>query len=215
MKQANNMTIEVILQTFGYLGIFGIIFIETGFLFGIFLPGDSLLFTAGILASSGKNMSIVPVIGSAFAAAILGYIVAYYLGKKFGPKIFNKPDSIFFKKANIDKTHLYFEKFGRKTILFARLIPIIRTIAPVMAGVGQMDYKSYNLYNLLGGLLWTVSMPLIGYYFGKIVPNAEYYIAPIVVLIIVVSAIPTIKHLNDTEDGRRFIRKFMFWKKKK
>lgn len=208
------MSIEVILQNFGYIGIFGIIFLETGFLFGIFLPGDSLLFTAGILASSGTNMSILPVIGAAFSAAILGYLVAYYLGKKLGPKIFNKPDSIIFKKSNVDKTHAYFEKFGKRTILFARLIPIIRTIAPVMAGVGQMDYKIYNLYNILGGLIWTVSMPLIGYYFGKIVPNAEYYIAPIVVLIIVISAIPTIKHLNDTEEGRRFIRKFMFWKKK-
>lgn len=208
------MTIEVILQTFGYLGIFGIIFLETGFLFGVFLPGDSLLFTAGILASSGTNMSIVPVIGSVFAAAILGYLVAYYLGKKLGPKIFNKPDSIFFKKENIDKTHAYFKKFGKRTILFARLIPVIRTIAPVMAGVGQMEYKIYNIYNLLGGLLWAASIPLIGYYFGKIVPNAEYYIAPIVVLIIIVSGIPTIRHLNETEDGRRFIRKFMFWKKK-
>lgn len=209
------MAIETILQNFGYLGIFGIIFLETGFLFGIFLPGDSLLFTAGILASSGTNMLIVPVIGAAFAAAILGYIIAYYTGKKFGPKIFNKPDSLLFKKSNIDKTHAYFEKFGKKTILFARLIPIVRTIAPVMAGVGQMDYKTYNLYNLLGGLLWTTLMPLIGYYFGKIIPNAEYYILPIVILIIVISAIPTIKHIYKTDEGKLYIKKFMFWRKKK
>lgn len=207
------MSIEAIIQTSGYLGIFGIIFFETAFLFGIFLPGDSLLFTAGIFAADGR-LSIIVIILLVFVSSTIGYEIAYIIGKKLGPKVFNKPDSIIFKKSNVDKTHAYFEKFGNQTILFVRLIPFARTIAPVMAGVGLMNRKHFFMYNILGGILWSLLMPLTGYYFGKIIPNAEMYILPIVILIIIVSMIPTIKHLYNTEEGKFYIKKVMFWKKK-
>ena len=208
------MSLEYILQHFGVFAIFITIFLETGFLFGIFLPGDSLLFTAGILAGD-KKLIMSHVILTAYIAAVLGYGIAYYFGKKFGPKIFNKPDSFLFKKSNVAKAHKYFEKFGGKIILFARLIPIIRTIVPVVAGVGEMDIKRFAFYNLVGGALWTILIPYVGLYFGKIVPNAEVYIGPLFLIVIVVSFIPAIRHLNQTKEGRNYLKTFMFWRKSK
>jgi membrane-associated protein len=207
------MSIEHVLQNFGALAIFATIFLETGFLFGIFLPGDSLLFTAGILAGD-KKLVMSHVILSAYIASVLGYTIAYYFGKKLGPKVFNKQESFLFKKSNVVKAHKYFEKFGGKIILFARLIPIVRTIVPVVAGVGEMNFKRFMIYNIIGGALWTVLIPYIGLYFGKIVPNAEVYIGPLFIIVIVISFIPAFRHLQQTKEGRNYLKQFMFWRKK-
>lgn len=207
------MSIEYVLQHFGSLAIFVTILLETGFLFGIFLPGDSLLFTAGILAGD-KKLVMSHVVLSAYVASVLGYSIAYYFGKKLGPKVFNKQESFLFKKSNVTKAHIYFEKFGNKIILFARLIPIVRTIVPFIAGVGEMNFRRFMIYNLIGGAFWTVCIPYLGYYFGKIVPNAEIYIGPLFFIVIIISFIPAIKHLNQTKEGRNYLKKFMFWRKK-
>ena len=202
------MSLEHILNHLGYIAIFGTIFLETGFLFGIFLPGDSLLFTAGILAAD-KKLAMSAIIGSAFVAAVLGYTIAYFLGEKFGPKIFNKPESLIFKKSNIEKTHRYFSKYGTKIILFARLIPIVRTIVPILAGIADMEYGRFMTYNILGGILWSTLIPFVGYYFGKIVPNAEIYIGPLFIMVILISFIPTIRHVLKTKEGKGFLKKII------
>lgn len=180
-----------IIETAGYVGLALVIFSETGVLLGFFLPGDSLLFTAGFLASSGLiDLKIVIIIS--FIMAVLGDGVGYYLGKKYGHQIFKKTDSFFLNKEYIAKTENYFKKYGGETIIIARFIPIVRTIAPVMAGVGRVGYSKFFIYNVFGGLIWTILLPVAGYYFGKIIPDADKIILPVVFLIIAISFLPPI-----------------------
>jgi len=189
----SNMIIDLILliKTVGYLGVFAIVFAESGLLIGFFLPGDSLLFTAGLLASSGFfNIFILMLI--LFVAAVTGDSVGYFLGQKYGPKIFNKEKSLFFNPEHVKRSKMFCEKHGVKTIFLARFIPIIRTFAPVLAGVGKMDYKKFLSTNIVGGLVWSIVMPLLGYFLGKSVPNIDLYILPIAIGIIVVSFIPAV-----------------------
>ncbi len=180
-----------IIQTVGYIGIFGMVFAESGILFGVVFPGDTLLFTAGFLASQGYLNIVVLVVGS-FIAAVLGDSVGYYLGFKFGPKIFARPNSRFFKQEYVFKTQAFFDKHGKKTIFFARYIPIVRTFAPVFSGIGAMQYKNFLFYNILGGLVWTLSLPLLGYFLGRKIPNIDAYILPIVIGIFLVTMIPVV-----------------------
>ncbi|MDO8742465.1 MAG: VTT domain-containing protein [bacterium] len=175
----------------GYLGLFAIIFAESGLFFGFFLPGDSLLFTAGFLSSQGY-FSIVPLVIILFVAAIAGDAVGYLFGKKVGPKIFSREESFFFHPSHVDKTASFFDKYGSKTILLARFVPIVRTFAPIMAGVGGMKYRTFAKYNTLGGLFWAVGLTTLGYIFGQRVPNADKYVLPIVALIIIISLLPPI-----------------------
>ena len=144
-----------IIEFGGYLGLFAIIFAESGLFFGFFLPGDSLLFTAGFLASQGY-FSIVPLALLLFVAAITGDAVGYAFGRKVGPKIFTRPESFFFRPSHIEKTAAFFEKYGAKTIFLARFVPIVRTFAPIMAGVGGVKYKVFARYNIAGGFCWAV-----------------------------------------------------------
>lgn len=178
-----------LVRTGGYLGLFAIIFAESGLLIGFFLPGDSLLFTAGFLSSQGY-LSIVPLVILLFIAAVSGDAVGYMFGKKFGPRIFNKEESFFFHPKHVDKTSAFFERHGVKTIFFARFIPVVRTFAPIMAGVGGMKYGTFAKYNIIGALAWAVGMTLLGYIFGSTVPHAEKYVVPIVAVIILTSFIP-------------------------
>jgi len=178
-----------LIQTIGLLGIFLFVFAESGLFFGFFLPGDSLLFTAGILASAGYFNIAFLFLGS-FVCAVLGDSFGYYFGKKVGPKIFSRPDSFFWNKNNIDKTTRFFEKHGNKTITLARFVPIIRTFAPIMAGVGKMEYKTFLFWNILGGVFWTGSMTLGGYFLGNYIKNIDKFILPIVIFIIIISFIP-------------------------
>jgi len=200
-----HIDIMTLVQAVGYIGLFAIIFAESGLFFGFFLPGDSLLFTAGLLAASGLfNFYILAIILA--IAAISGDSVGYWFGKKVGSKIFNREDSFFFHKKHIERTHNFYEKYGTKTIVIARFIPIVRTFAPILAGVGGMNYKIFLKYNIFGGLLWSVGILFLGYYLGTKIPNIENYLTLIIVAIIVVSFLPIIfelirEHLNKKKDS--------------
>jgi membrane-associated protein len=190
--------------TVGYLGLFGIVFAESGLFFGFFLPGDSLLFTAGFLASQGI-LNVWILIGVTFAGAVLGDNFGYMFGRKVGPAIFKKEDSLLFSKENLVRAKKFYERHGAKTIILARFIPFGRTFAPILAGVGEMPYKSFLFYNIVGGALWTIGLSLIGYGLGNSIPNADKYILPIVLLILFISVVPTFIHLIGNRDYRREI----------
>lgn len=179
-----------LIKTLGLVGVIAIVFAESGLFFGFFLPGDSLLFTAGLVASQGY-INFWLLILLAPIAAIAGDSVGYAFGRKIGPKLFSKEDSLFFKKAYVDKTKAFYEKHGKKTIILARFVPIVRTFAPILAGVGDMEYKVFLSYNIFGGLFWTLGMLLLGFGLGKTVPNIDRYILPIVLFIIILSLVPS------------------------
>ncbi|MEK7493849.1 MAG: VTT domain-containing protein [Patescibacteria group bacterium] len=178
-----------LVKTAGYVGIFGMVFAESGLFFGFFFPGESLLFTAGILASQGllDFYILAPLV---FAGAVLGDTVGYTFGRMVGPAIFTKENSLFFNKKNIERTRVFYEKYGTKTIILARFVPIVRTFAPIFAGVGHMKYKTFITYNIIGGALWGLGVTSIAYYLGSLIPGLERYLVPIVLLIIFVSLIP-------------------------
>lgn len=180
-----------IIKGLGLIGVLFIVFAESGLFFGFFLPGDSLLFTAGLFASQGFINIYILLLGS-FVMAILGDSFGYWFGKKIGPKIFTKEDSIFFHKKHVERAHNFYEKYGNKTIILARFIPIIRTFAPIIAGVGLMKYKSFITYNIIGAFFWSFLTVLSGYILGNIVPNIDKYILLIIAIIIVVSFLPII-----------------------
>lgn len=180
-----------IIKAIGLIGIFLVIFTETGLLVGFFLPGDSILFTAGIFASQGFLNIYVLLIGC-IVAAILGDSLGYFIGKKYGRKVFNKEESFFFKRAYLLQTEQFYKKHGKYTITIARFVPIVRTFAPVVGGVGNMRYRSFLFYNILGGILWVTSVLFLGYFLGGLIPGIEGYLIPIVLLIIVFSFIPII-----------------------
>jgi membrane-associated protein len=182
-----------LITTLGLFGVFGIVFAESGLLIGFFLPGDSLLFTAGFLASQGYFNILILAAGSA-VAAIVGDSVGYWVGAKMGPRVFNRPNSRWLNPKHVERTQEFYNIHGKKTIILARFIPIVRTFTPVMAGVGKMEYPIFLSYNIVGGLLWGAGMPLAGYFLGKIIPSADKYLLPIIAVIIIVSLIPAFKH---------------------
>lgn len=183
-----------IIEAVGYIGVFGIIFIESGLLFGFFLPGDTLLFAAGLLASKGFfNIGILLV--GACIAAIIGDSVGYFIGRKIGPKLFTREDSRFFKKEYAFRAQHFFDKHGKKTIFLARFLPIVRTFVPVIAGVGNMRYRTFVVFNILGGIAWCLSLILAGYFLGNEVPNIDAYILPIVAGIFILSFLPVIRQV--------------------
>lgn len=182
---------KFIINTVGLIGVIAIIFMETGMFFGFFFPGDSLLFTAGFFASQGY-FSLPVLLVCTFIAATVGDSVGYAFGKKVGPAIFTKDDSVFFNKKHIVKAQHFYEKYGKKTIILARFLPIIRTFAPIVAGIGSMNYKTFLTFNVVGGLLWTGIMITLGYAFGSLVPNPDKYIIPVVLVIILTTASPAL-----------------------
>ena len=173
----------------GYAGLTAIVFCETGLLVGFFLPGDSLLVTAGFIASQG-GFDFWKLNALLCVAAIAGDSVGYMIGFYAGPKIFNKKDSFFFKKEYLEKTHCFFEKYGAKTIVLARFVPIIRTFAPTVAGVGRMSYKKFLVFNVFGGFLWVAGMTSVGYFLGRMVPGIDKKIHWVILIVIVVSFLP-------------------------
>ena len=166
-------------------------FCETGLLVGFFLPGDSLLVTAGLVASQGK-LDIRILTALLMSAAVIGDSVGYGVGYFAGPRLFNKEESFFFRKDHIRRTHEFFEKYGGKTIILARFVPIIRTFAPTVAGVGRMTYRRFLAYNVVGGVLWVASMLFIGYGLGRAVPNIEKHLHLVVAAVIVISFLPLV-----------------------
>ena len=176
---------------FGELLVMAIIFAETGLLIGFFLPGDSLLFTAGLLANDGK-LNIAFLVVGVFFAAVLGDQVGYQFGKKAGPSIFRKPDAKLFRQEYVEHTKTFFDKHGAKTIVLARFVPVVRTFAPVLAGVGEMKWKTFTMFNVVGALIWAVGITLAGYALGSAIgaDNVDKYLYPIIAVIILLSFIP-------------------------
>lgn len=181
----------ILIKAIGVVGIILIIFAETGLFVGFFLPGDSLLFTAGIFASQGfMNLEILLIGG--ILAAILGDSVGYWSGKKYGRKLFERDSGFFFKKQRLHDAEEFYEKHGKITIILARFIPVIRTFAPIVAGIGKMHYLTFISYNVFGGIIWVGGMVLLGYFLGGLIPDPEKYILLIAGLIILISVLPIV-----------------------
>ncbi|AFY35267.1 DedA family protein [Calothrix sp. PCC 7507] len=195
-----------LIKSLGYFGIWGIVFAESGLLIGFFLPGDSLLFTAGFIASVPKSeLNIWVLIFGAFVCAVLGDNVGYATGHRFGRKFFQKEDSWLFHKKHLVKTQDFYEKHGKKTIVLARFTPIIRTFAPIVAGIGAMHYRTFMSYNLIGGFLWTFGITLLGFFLGKSLPpeQVDKYLLPIIGLIILISLVPSIIHIIQDKRAKK------------
>ncbi|MGH8985567.1 MAG: DedA family protein [Acidimicrobiia bacterium] len=185
------MSPEKLIETFGTIGLFVIIFAESGLLIGFFLPGDSLLFTAGLLASQGKfGLNLPVLLIGCFVAAVAGDQVGYMFGQKAGPALFRREDSRIFKQQYVHRANEFFERHGKKTIVIARFVPVIRTFAPILAGVGAMRYRSFVVFNIIGALLWAVGVTTAGYVLGDTIPDIDKYLLPIIGVIIVLSVLP-------------------------
>jgi membrane-associated protein len=185
-----------LLASFGYIGLFLIVFAESGLFFGFFLPGDSLLLTAGLFAARG-DLSLWILLPLVFVAAVLGDNVGYWFGRKTGPPLFNRPASLLFKPKNLLAAKDFYERHGGKTLVLARFMPFIRTFAPIVAGAVQMEYRKFFMYNVVGGLLWGVGVTLAGFLLGNMFePEVlDRYFLIIVVVVIIVSVLPTALHL--------------------
>jgi len=169
----------------------GIVFAETGLLVGFFLPGDSLLFTAGLLVATGTiKFNIVALITLVVISAIIGNQCGYLIGRKAGPALFNRPESRLFKHENVEKAHIFFEKHGGKALILARFVPIIRTFVPVIVGVAEYDRKKFFLFNVIGGVLWGGGVTLLGYILGDRVPWVSKNLDLIFIVIVLVSVLP-------------------------
>ncbi len=185
---------KMLLTQFGYLGLFLVVFAESGLLVGFFLPGDSLLFTAGILAATTGIFNIWVLFPLVFLAAVIGDQVGYLTGSTLGRRVFNGGKAWFVKDHHIEKSEKFFAEHGHRAIIIARFMPIVRTFTPILAGISKMPYKTFVTYNLIGGLLWGIGMTALGYWVGGI-PGLEKYVHIIVTAIIIISFIPAIKHL--------------------
>ncbi len=184
-------TLEEIVLWGGYIGLFAIIFAETGLLIGFFLPGDSLLVTAGLLASQGF-LDITWLNILLCIAAITGDAVGYYIGLRTGHSLFNRPESRFFKRSHLLKTKEFYEKYGGITIVLARFMPFARTFAPVVAGIAEMKYRRFAMFNIFGGIGWITSMTLLGYFLGRAIPGIENMIEYVIAIVVFLSILPLI-----------------------
>lgn len=191
----NPLDAKSLIETFGLIGILVIVFAETGLLVGFFLPGDSLLFTAGFFASSAASATVQLHLGlllpGVAIAAIVGAQVGYLIGRRAGPVLFDRPQSRLFNPANVKKAEHYFERFGpAKAVVLARFVPIVRTFLNPVAGVLEMPVRTFTLWNVIGGLLWSAGVTLLGYTLGSRVPGVDKYLLPVIAVIIVVSFVP-------------------------
>jgi len=187
-----------LLDSFGLAGLIAIIFAECGLLIGFFLPGDTLLFSAGLLLALGKlHTPLWVFLVTVPIAAVAGNLVGYWIGYRAGPHVFDRPDSALFKPEYVERSHAFFERFGSWTIILARFVPIVRTVATVMAGVGKMRFRTYLIYSIIGGVVWTIGVILIGYWLGHIAfvrDKVEPLIDPILIGIVVLSLLPVTIH---------------------
>ena len=186
-----------LIETVGYAGIFGIVFAESGLFFGFFFPGDSLLLTAGLLASRDL-LNIFILVPGVFVAAVLGDNVGYWFGNKVGPPIFNRENSRFFKRKNLLKAREFYDKHGGITITAARFMPFIRTFAPIVAGAVSMDYKKFVFFNLLGGVLWGIGLSTLGYVLGELfgsIEGVDKYFSLLVLAFFFIPGLPTVWHV--------------------
>jgi membrane-associated protein len=180
-----------LIRIVGQYGLPLIIFAETGLLLGFFLPGDSLLITAGLFAARG-DLSLPTLLATLIPAAVLGNATGYAIGKRTGKALYSRPDSLLFRREHLRMTHEYYERHGGKTIIIAQFAPILRTFAPVVAGVAEMGYRNFATYNIVGAILWIASMTLGGYLLGNLIPDIEKRIDLVVMVVIAVSLLPAI-----------------------
>ena len=196
--------VRAIIAWGGYVGLTAIIFAETGLLIGFFLPGDSLLVTAGLLAATTDVFSVWTLGLLLTAASILGNTVGYAIGKATGPRLFSREDSLLFNKKHLYRARDFYERHGGKTVIIARFMPIVRTFVPIIAGMGQMGYRRYTIYNVIGGIGWIWSMLLIGFFLGSYIPGVEQHIETVILIVIFVSLLPgIIGWLKARRDAKR------------
>jgi membrane-associated protein len=184
--------LPALIQWAGYVGLTAIIFVETGLFFGFFLPGDSLLVTAGLLASQGFSLDVYLLGLLLNIAAVVGDNTNYWIGRFMGPKVFTREESLFFRRRHVERAHEFYERHGAKTIVLARFMPIIRTFAPLVAGVARMSYRTFLTYSVLGGTVWIWSMLFIGYFLGRMVPGIDKHIEKVIIVVIFLSILPGI-----------------------
>ena len=185
------VSLDALVRWGGYVALTAIVFTETGLLIGFFLPGDSLLITAGLVAATGAlNIWWLNVL--LIAAAVIGDSVGYTIGARIGPRLFTREKSLLFNPKHVARTRDFYERYGAKTIVIARFVPIVRTFAPVVAGVGQMRYRRFLTYNVVGGVAWVVSMTWAGYLLGHAIPDINRHIHIVVIVVIVLSMIPIV-----------------------
>ncbi len=196
-----------IIQSGGLLLIALIIFAESGMMVGFFFPGDTLLFSAGILAAAG-NLPIVLTVVVIAAAAILGDNIGYHIGNKLGPRLFKK-DSLVFRHEYIMRAEKFFEKYGTKTMLLAHFVPVVRTFAPVTAGAAKMDYRIFFTFDAIGVIAWSCIVTLSGYFIGSRIPGVEHYIEPVLIGIILIFLLPTLYHIfKDPKIRSSLVKRF-------
>ncbi|MCX4512384.1 VTT domain-containing protein [Streptomyces sp. NBC_01619] len=195
---------DYLITTFGLIGVLIIVFAESGLLIGFFLPGDSLLFTTGLLVTTGViKQPLWMVCVLVVLAAIIGDQVGYLFGRKVGPSLFNRPDSKLFKQENVEKAHDFFEKYGPKSLVLARFVPIVRTFTPIVAGVSRMNYRSFITFNIIGGVLWGAGVTLLGAALGK-VDFVHKNIEAILIAIVLISVLPiVIEFLRARSKGKK------------
>jgi membrane-associated protein len=196
--------IETIIQTGGIILVSLIVFAESGLLVGFFLPGDTLLFGAGLAASQGE-LSLPLLIIAVVMSAIVGDNVGYSIGRRTGHRIFKKKDGILFKQQYLEKSEVFYEKHGGKTIILARFIPIVRTFAPVVAGASKMSRKRFFAFNVIGGILWGAGMPLLGYFVGNRIPGLDKYIEIVIIGVVILSLILALGHVLREREARQLI----------
>lgn len=202
------------IHTIGVIGVISIVFAESGMLIGFFLPGDTLLFTAGFLAQQGVLVVNIHVLVALIAlAAIAGDNLGYFIGHKVGRKLFRRPDSILFHQANLQKAERFYEKFGVATVMIARFVPVVRTFGPVVAGIGNMKYVTFLAFDILGAVTWSALITYLGYYGGQFLQshgiNVEMLVMPLVLLAIALSVGSPLYHVLRTPEGRQaFLGKF-------
>ena len=181
---------DELIRVGGYVGISAVVFAETGLLIGFCLLGDSLLVTAGLLASQGARLNVWLLASLLSVAAIVGDSVGYAIGYYLGPRVFNREDSWLFHKDHVARTQRFYEKYGSKTIVLARFVPIVRTFAPTVAGVAKMRYRRFLMFNIMGGIGWVWSMTLVGYFLGRTIPDLEHHLHWVALIVIALSLVP-------------------------
>jgi membrane-associated protein len=189
------LNVNNIIQTGGLLLIALIIFGESGMFIGFFFPGDTLLLAAGVFAAQGK-LSIEAVIAVIAAAAILGDNIGYLIGRKYGRKLFDRPDSLIFRQEYLHRAEAFFRRYGARTMLFAHFVPIVRTFAPAAAGMSNMDHKRFVIYDAIGDIFWATSITMVGYLFGTRIPDIDKYLHYAVAGVVIITLVPTLYHLG-------------------
>ena len=209
-----NHNLRALIESIGYFGVYGAIFAESGLLVGFFLPGDSLIFTAGFLASPNIGFfNVWPLLIGAWIAAVVGDNVGYQFGHKMGRTLFKKEDSLLFNKKNLIRAEEFYERHGGKAIVLARFMPVVRTFAPIVAGVGCMNMRRFMFFNFLGGTLWIWGLGLTGYFLGSLISDVDKYLLPSVVVIVLISTAPPLWHLYKEHKLSMFAKAWLWVKR--